>query len=131
MENIDDKYKEKRPFKVPDDYFDNLTDRIMNNLERDKKEQRLRLIPLLKPYLGLVAIFMLALFVVQVIIPRFIDKDQMLMKRGEQIVQVQDLSTEVEEEIPFDSQFNPTNEEIIEYLTSEVNSYELMYAGIY
>jgi len=31
----------------------------------------------------------------------------------------------------FDSQFNPTNEEIIEYLASEVDNYEMILAGIY
>lgn len=129
MENFEDRYKKKSPFIVPDGYFDTLTDRITDRVDEEEKPQKIRFIQTLKPYLGLVAVFLLALMVVQVVLPRFIDKDKMLLKEGEQIVQTQPVA--LENEVVFDSQFDPTSEEIIEYLSSEVNSYELMYAGIY
>lgn len=128
MENFDDKYKEKSPFTVPDGYFDKLTDRIMDRVQQEEKPQKVRFIQIIKPYLGLAAIFLIALMVVQVVLPRMVDKNKMLLKDGEQVVQ-QAVSTE--NEVVFDSHFNPTSDEIIEYLTTEVDSYELMYAGIY
>ena len=54
----------------------------------------------------------------------------MLLKEGETIEQTQQTAT-TDNEVIFDSHFNPTNEEIIEYLTTEVDSYDLIYAGIY
>lgn len=130
MENFDDKYKKKSPFTVPEGYFDKLTDRVVERVNQEKKPQKIRFIQIVKPYMGLAAIFLLALLVVQVIFPNFIDKNKMLLKEGETIEQTQQTAT-TDSEVIFDSHFNPTNEEIIEYLTTEVDSYDLIYAGIY
>lgn len=130
MENFDDKYKKKSPFTVPEGYFDKLTDRVVERVNQEKKPQKIRFIQIVKPYMGLAAIFLLALLVVQVIFPNFIDQNKMLLKEGETIEQTQQTAT-IDNEVIFDSHFNPTNEEIIEYLTTEVDSYDLIYAGIY
>lgn len=128
MDNFDDKYKKKNPFTTPDSYFDGVTDRIMERLDEQEKPRKMRLIQVLKPYMGLVAIFMLALLVVQVLFPLVVDKGQLIRKETSgQVLQVPEGS---DEDI-FDSQFNPTSEEIMEYLAAEVDNYELMYAGIY
>lgn len=130
MENIDDKYKKKSPFTVPEGYFDKLTDRIAERVQEEKKPQKVRFIQIVKPYMGLAAIFMLAFLVVQVVFPHFIDPNKMILKEGETVEQTQQ-AVATDNEIIFDSYFNPTNEEIIEYLTTEVDSYDLIYAGIY
>lgn len=129
MENFENKYKEKSPFTVPEGYFDGLTDRIIDKINEEEKPRKSSFIQTVKPYLGLAAIFLLALMIVQLVLPRFMDKNRMLMKEGGQIVQTQPVASE--DEVFFDSQFNPTNEEIIEYLSSEVDNYELLYAGVY
>ena len=115
MENFDDKYKKKNPFTVPEGYFDELTGRITGRIEKQKEVKKSSSLRGLKPYMGLVAIFFLALMVVQILFP------------GAKNTIVQ----EMEAEDIFDSQFNPTNEEIIEYLASEVDNYEMILAGIY
>lgn len=130
MENIDDKYKKKSPFTVPEGYFDKLTDRITERVQEEKKPQKVRFIQIVKPYMGLAAIFMLAFLVVQVVFPHFIDPNKMILKEGETVEQTQQ-AVATDNEIIFDSYFNPTNEEIIEYLTTEIDSYDLIYAGIY
>lgn len=130
MENIDDKYKKKSPFTVPEGYFDKLTDRITERVQEEKKPQKVRFIQIVKPYMGLAAIFMLAFLVVQVVFPHFIDPNKMILKEGETVEQTQQAAA-TDNEVIFDSYFNPTNEEIIEYLTTEVDSYDLIYAGIY
>lgn len=128
MDNFNDKYKKKNPFTVPENYFDELTERIMERTAGQEKSRKIKFVQRLKPYMSLAAIFILALWVVQAIFPLVVNKDQ-LMQRDSIEYAIQAL--EPEEEDIFDSQFNPTGEEIIEYLASEVDSYELMYAGIY
>lgn len=128
MENFDDRYRKKNPFSVPEGYFDQLDKRIGKRIEMEKHPQKVRWITLLKPYIGLVAIFLLALFIVQVILPHVVDKDRMLVKEGQSVTIVKESQTETFE---FDVGFNPTNEEILEYLSTEVSDYELLYADLY
>lgn len=128
MENFDNRYKRKNPFSVPEDYFDRLTGRIEKRIETEKQPHKVHYITLVKPYFGLVAIFLLALFVVQVILPHVVDKNKMLLKKGQSVSLVQEPETDIFE---FDAGFNPTNEEILEYLSTEVNDYELLYADLY
>lgn len=128
MENFDDKYKTKNPFSVPDEYFNGLEDRIMQRLEKQPQRSKTRFMQMVTPYLGLAAIFLIALFVLQVFLPSVIDKDQKIVQQNSQIARVQ--VEETDDEDIFDSRFNPTSEEIIEYLTLEVDSYELI-AGVY
>ena len=69
MENFDDKYKKKNPFTVPEGYFDELTGRITGRIEKQKEVKKSSSLRGLKPYMGLVAIFFLALMVVQILFP--------------------------------------------------------------
>lgn len=128
MENFDDKYKKKNPFSVPDGYFDHLTDNVIERIKEDKKPRRPGIVYMLKPYIGLAAIFLLALFVVQIVLPRFIDNSRMLKKESAEVVQE---ANDRKEDVELDSSFNPTSEEILEYLSTEVNSYDLIYAELY
>ncbi len=128
MENFDDKYKKKNPFTVPEGYFDGLTDRVVKRLEDQKRSEKTKLFRIVRPYLGLVGVFVLALLVIQAIFPLITDRNRQLVKENSEMAQ---MPAETPEEDIFDSQFNPTSEEIIEYLASEMNNYELMYAEIY
>ena len=118
-------YKKKNPFTVPEGYFDELTGRITGRIEKQKEVKKSSSLRGLKPYMGLVAIFFLALMVVQILFPGAKNTDLPDIEGENAIVQ------EMEAEDIFDSQFNPTNEEIIEYLASEVDNYEMILAGIY
>ena len=115
MENFDDKYKKKNPFTVPEGYFDELTGRITGRIEKQKEVKKSSSLRGLKPYMGLV----------QILFPGAKNTDLPDIEGENAIVQ------EMEAEDIFDSQFNPTNEEIIEYLASEVDNYEMILAGIY
>lgn len=129
MDNFNDKYKKKNPFTVPEGYFEGLNEQIISRLEKQEKLQNPGIVQIFKPYMGLVAVFVVALLVVQALMPLVVEKDHKLIPKnaGEEMAQVTD---SLEEDI-FDSHFNPTSEEIIEYLASEMDNYELMYAGIY
>ncbi len=128
MENFDDKYKKKNPFTVPDGYFDNLTERLMKRVgeeERAKKKSVMRFFP---PFMGRVAVFVSGLVIVQLLYTVAIDRK--LLKSGDLAEQVVYVPESMDEDI-FDSHFNPTNDEIIEYLVAETDNYEWMIAGIY
>ncbi len=126
MENFEDKYKKKNPFTVPEGYFEEVTDRIMEKVE--KKAVKPKIGWTVKSYLGLAAIFVLALMMVQVLYPVITGEERGAHReQAEEMAYVPDA---VEEDI-FDSYFNPTSDEIIEYLAAEVDNYDLMYAGIY
>lgn len=125
MEEFDDKYKKKNPFSVPEDYFDTLEKRITDRITSEEKPQKERFITMLKPYIGLVAIFLLAIFVVQVILPHVVNPDKMLKRDGEQVITTNEVVVETEE---LNAAFDPTSDEIIEYLALEVDDYELLFA---
>lgn len=119
MENFDDKYKKKNPFAVPDGYFDDLTERVMRRVEEKKSRKKVRFS---RSYAGWAAVFVGALFVVQVLYTVTV---------GRQLREPAVYGVESGEKDIFDSHFNPTSDEIIEYLASEEDGYEWMLAGIY
>ncbi|WP_298612350.1 hypothetical protein [uncultured Odoribacter sp.] len=129
MDNFDDKYRKKNPFSVPEGYFEHLTNQVLEKIKEEEKPQKVSFVQLLKPYMGLAAIFLLAFVIVQFVVPHFIDNNKMLKKVNTEMV------TSVEENTSdnfvLDGSFNPTSEEILEYLSTEVSDYDLIYAELY
>ncbi|MDE7374542.1 MAG: hypothetical protein K2M86_04355 [Odoribacter sp.] len=119
MENFDDKYKKKNPFTVPDGYFDDLTERVMRRVEEKKTRKKVRFF---RSYMGWAAVLVGALFVTQVLYTVITDRGA-----AESVAYGADGG----EKNIFDSHFNPTSDEIIEYLASEMDDCEWMIAGIY
>ena len=125
MDNLDEKYKSKNPFTVPDRYFDTLGDRVMDRIkDEDGKTRKTSWFQTLKPYLGLAGLFAFAMIVVQLLVPNLVDENRMLLKNGEQA----NMTAQAEDENIFDTDFNPSREEIIEYLSQETDPIEFLYA---
>lgn len=78
----------------------------------------------LKPYLGLAGLFAFAMIVMQLLLPNLVDENRMLLKNGEQA----NVTAQAEDENIFDADFNPSREEIIEYLSQETDPIEFLYA---
>lgn len=129
MDNFDDQYKKKNPFSVPEGYFEHLTDRVLEKIKEEEKPHKIAFMQLLKPYMGLAAIFLLAFLVVQFVVPHFIDKNRMLIKTNTEIVAYTEEGAS--DNLTLDGSFNPTSEEILEYLSTEVSDYDLIYAELY
>lgn len=129
MDNFDDQYKKKNPFSVPEGYFEHLTDRVLEKIKEEEKPRKVAFMQLLKPYMGLAAIFLLAFLVVQFVVPHFIDKNRMLIKANTEIVAYTEEGAS--DNLTLDGSFNPTSEEILEYLSTEVSDYDLIYAELY
>ena len=125
MDNLDEKYKSKNPFSVPDRYFDTLGDRVMDRIKDEEgKTRETSSFQTLKPYLGLAGLFAFAMIVVQLLVPNLVDENRMLLKNGEQA----NMTAQAEDENIFDTDFNPSREEIIEYLSQETDPIEFLYA---
>lgn len=120
MKNREDNYKKKNPFTVPEGYFDELTERIVRRMEQKSASNKPGIVQLFKPYMGLAAISLLAFLLIRLLFAGENQADATHPLNGEAIA-----------EDVFDSHFNPTNEEIIEYLSTEVDNYEFLYAGNY
>ena len=117
MENMDNKYKKKIPFTVPEGYFDHLPDQIMNRIEKENKVKYRTFLP----YIRWVAVFVIG----------FVGVWTFLGMSSLQKISLFGINLrEEKEEIIFDSQFNPTSDEIIEYLVSEVEDYEVLVANV-
>lgn len=127
MDDLNDKYKKKNPFAVPEGYFDALESQIMDRVEQEKHPEKMNFVRIVKPYLGMAAIFLFAIFVVQWVLPHFVDENKMLLKEGDNIVKTDENSLR---EIELDEDFNPTQEEIIEYLAQEVDMGKYFFDGI-
>lgn len=129
MDNFDDKYRKKNPFSVPKGYFEHLTNQVLEKIKEEEKPQKVSFVQLLKPYMGLAAIFLLAFVIVQFVVPHFIDSGKMLKKvNTERVTGVEENTSD---NLVLDGSFNPTSEEILEYLSTEVSDYDLIYAELY
>ena len=106
------KYEKENPFVVPEHYFDRLPDRIMQRVGR-KKGVSMRTIYSCGKW---AAVFLLGFVggIVSYNIHANVNRTAH--------------SPETFEVTVFDSQFNPTCDEIIEYLVSEVDDYETLIA---
>lgn len=121
MKNIEDqKSHRKLPFIVPDHYFEHLTDQIMEHVEQQQRSKTSFMV-LLKPYLGLVAMFGIALLLAQLVFWLAPDKTRVNIRVTDSILSV-NANVELEE------QFNPSEEEIVAYLISEMTNTDLTMA---
>ena len=75
------------------------------------------------PYIGIAALFLVVLGVMHLLIPANTPASDALLLSGQE----QWEETLSEEEV-FDREFNPTHDEIIEYLTEVTDAYELLLA---
>lgn len=123
MDNLDEKYKSKNPFTVPDGYFDTLEDRVVSRVQETSRE--MTLLRILRPYLGLAALFTFAMVIVQLALPGLADENGTSLKKG---IQQEVMAAQTEDENIFDPDFNPSREEIIEYLSQETDPLEFLYA---
>lgn len=127
MDELNASYKGKNPFRVPEGYFDDLDNRIIARLSEEKQSEKVRLLQILRPYFGFAALFVVLWCISLIFFPLMTRDEKLMQKNSAELVQLEE---ELEEDI-FDSEFNPTNEEIIEYLSSEMDDYEWTFASIY
>lgn len=109
--------KKNKPFKVPNDYFENLNDRVQERIEKEENPIKQGVFQLVKPYLWMAASIIGMALIIKVIITNSVPTDY----QNPKISQIEDTSTinntEMEYDLFFDNMSETTSDEIIEYLT--------------
>ena len=131
------KIKKENPFKVPESYFDNFSDRLMIRLDSEKDtlpKSTNRIIRYLKPALGLAASFALIFMLVYWPLKSFMPEQVVQNNDTTEIIEMEYLSIiEGIDENSFyallDENINGTNlteEDLMSYMSLNVTNYELI-----
>ena len=116
MKNLSD-MKKDHPFKVPEDYFENLSDRISERIEQEENPKEKNLVQMLKPYMWMAASIIGFVLVAKLILTTSVPSEY----QNQQITQIEDTNTiqidENESDFFFDGMSETTSDEIIEYLS--------------
>lgn len=113
--------KNDLPFKVPEDYFENLSDRVQERIKIEENPKQ-RIVQVLKPYLWMAASIIAIVFVAKIVLTNSIPADYKIQK----ISQVNSIKTDTQsisnttiDKLDWFSDDTPdaTSDELIEYLS--------------
>ncbi|PKQ65684.1 hypothetical protein BZG02_01375 [Labilibaculum filiforme] len=132
MNNLSD-MKNDHPFKVPEDYFANLSDRIQDKIAIEEKPNK-RLIQVLKPYFWMAASVIGIVFIAKIVLTNSVPSEykiQQLSQKENTIIDTQNTNTSLDELNWFpDETSEATSDEIIEYLSDFDIDSELLLANL-
>lgn len=104
-QNILEQLKDKEPFKVPEGYFDDLTNNIMQNLPEKEVEETepvsVTMWDRLRPLLYLAAVFVGLGFFFKTVMPKDYDeqsKQLMVEKQSEDVLNLEDSISDIDKE---------------------------------
>ncbi|MDQ1769718.1 hypothetical protein GQR60_07985 [Labilibaculum sp. A4] len=120
--------KNDQPFKVPEDYFENLSDRVQEKIITEKNPNK-RLIQVLKPYFWMAASVVGILFIAKIVLINSVPSDYKIQQFSQtENTAVDTQSTSLDELNWFsDETSEPTSDEIIEYLSDfDIDSESLL-----
>ncbi len=115
--------KDKTPFKVPDGYFEDLANRVVKKVEHDEVKDNLKIMPMLKSFMWLVASFLFIFTLGRLIVPYFADPAEKLSSNIS-------LNIETGSTFDFTDGFDPSVDDIIEYLSEEDIDMDLLMAEL-
>lgn len=112
--------KNDQPFKVPEDYFENLSDRVQERITTEENPNK-RLLQVLKPYLWMAASIISIVFIAKIILTNSVPSEykiQQLSQIENTSIDTQSTTTNPDELNWFsDESMEATSDEIIEYLS--------------
>ena len=120
--------KNDQPFKVPEDYFENLSDRVQEKIITEENPNK-RLIQVLKPYFWMAASVVGILFIAKIVLINSVPSDYKIQQFSQtENTAVDTQSTSLDELNWFsDETSEPTSDEIIEYLSDfDIDSESLL-----
>ncbi|WP_421918178.1 hypothetical protein [Marinifilum sp.] len=116
MNNLSD-MKKDQAFKVPENYFEDLSDRINKRIKQEENPKKRNLVQLLKPYMWMAASVIGFVLVAKLILTTVVPTEY----QNPQISQIEDTSSinteNIDSDLFFDGMPEPTTDEIIEYLS--------------
>jgi hypothetical protein len=122
--------KNDQPFKVPEDYFENLSDRVQERITTEENPNK-RLLQVLKPYFWMAASVIGIVFIAKIVLTNSVSSDykiQQLSQTESTAIDTQNRSTNLDELDWFsDDSYEATSDEIIEYLSDfDIDSESLL-----
>lgn len=118
------------PFRVPGGYFETLADRVMERVERERGGRKVTWRRALRPYVGLAAVFAGAMLVLHWVLPAaFPGRGVTEGARGGDVLEAYWEEVVEEGDFEFDEDFDPSREEILEYLTEEMDLREFYWTA--
>ena len=110
--------KKDQPFKVPEDYFENLSDRIQEKIELEENPKK-RVLQVLKPYIWMAASIIGIVFIAKVVLTNSVDPNYKIQQysQSEISIDTQSVTVNTDDLNWFSDEEELTSEEIIEYLS--------------
>ena len=110
--------KKDQPFKVPEDYFENLSDRIQEKIELEENPKK-RMLQVLKPYVWMAASIIGIVFIAKVVLTNSVDPNYKIQQysQSEISIDTQSVIVNTDDLNWFSDKEELTSEEIIEYLS--------------
>jgi len=133
--------KKDNPYKVPENYFDNLGAQIQNKITQEEKqfdqvEDKMPLIVQLKPYMWMAASIFVLVFAARIILSNTISPEYKIASFGNEEVQSiaqvdssEASTTEIDLEF-FDDLSEVTSDDIINYLSDSDIDTEILLANL-
>ncbi len=131
--------KKDNPYKVPENYFENLGAQVkekikVEELKLNEAEEKQPLIVQLRPYMWMAASVFVLVFAARLILSNFIDPEFKIASFGSDEVQVNTVEIETstdEEDALFIEEFpDVTDEDIIEYLSDSDIDTDILLANL-
>lgn len=111
--------KNSNPFKVPENYFDNLNDRVQERITQENSPEKVTWMQTLKPYMWLAACAVGIMFFAKIVFTTSISSDYKIQPAN-QITAVQNIS----------NKDTLSSDEIIEYLTDKNIDDDILLASL-
>jgi hypothetical protein len=109
--------KNDLPFKVPEDYFENLSDRVQEKIHIEENPNQ-RILQVLKPYLWMAASIIAIVFVAKIVLTNSVPTEYKISQSESIQTDTQNISINVDELNWFsDETPDATSDELIEYLS--------------
>ncbi|MDE5418130.1 hypothetical protein L3049_08920 [Labilibaculum sp. DW002] len=110
--------KKDQPFKVPEDYFENLSDRIQEKIELEENPKK-RMLQVLKPYVWMAASIIGIVIIAKVVLTNSVDPNYKIQQysQSEISIDTQSVIVNTDDLNWFSDEEELTSEEIIEYLS--------------
>ena len=133
--------KKDNPYKVPENYFDNLGAQIKDKIKQEEGqfeqvEEKIPLIVQLKPYMWMAASIFVLVFAARIILSSSISPEYKIISFGNEETQViaqvdsaEATSTEIDMEF-FDDLSEATAEDIIDYLSDSDIDTDILLANL-
>lgn len=134
MNNLS-KSPQKNPFKVPENYFDTLNDKIQERIEAEEQPQKRDVIQILKPYLWMAASVAGFVLILKMVLNVTVDPQYKI----EQISQIDSQQINIQNQIPeslqedeylWGSSIDATSDEILDYLSEQNLDAETLIANM-